>query len=135
MSGGVKFDTGKLRVDLVPWVSILAIAAVLTHGAHKYGDRNWEKGLGFSRLIGGGLRHLLLHMCGQQLDKYSGLPHLWHFGCNAVMLIYMSILKPEFNDLPVLTEGQQEIMNRFLDSVFPPEQAPTQGGLNAGQVN
>ena len=43
-TAGVKHDSGKLRMDLVPPEAIKAMADVLTSGAAKYGDRNWEKG-------------------------------------------------------------------------------------------
>ena len=45
-----KFDEHKLRIDLIPASSVVALATVLTHGAEKYGDRNWERGLAWSRV-------------------------------------------------------------------------------------
>ena len=41
---GRKNDSGKRRMDLIPPEAIEALADVLTMGAAKYADRNWEKG-------------------------------------------------------------------------------------------
>ena len=49
--GAKKFDQNKMRLDLVPTTAIEDIANVLTFGANKYGDRNWEKGMKWSRVI------------------------------------------------------------------------------------
>ena len=55
---GVKFDDGKTRYDLVPVELTEAVALILGDGAKKYGDRNWEKGMAWSRPFGALLRHL-----------------------------------------------------------------------------
>ena len=39
---GRKDDLGKLRWDLLPIEQIEQVVAVLTHGAIKYGDYNWQ---------------------------------------------------------------------------------------------
>ena len=55
---GVKFDAHKLRMDLIPPDAMEALARVLTDGAIKYGGRNWEKGMAWSRPHAALLRHL-----------------------------------------------------------------------------
>ena len=42
MPEGKKYDTGKLRMDLIPPEAERALAAVLTMGAEKYGPNNWR---------------------------------------------------------------------------------------------
>ena len=42
-AGGLRANKGKLRFDLIPPEMDKAVAEVLTQGATKYGDRNWEK--------------------------------------------------------------------------------------------
>jgi hypothetical protein len=116
--GGVKFDQEKLRVDLLPWVSIIAVARVLSYGSKKYGCRNWEKGISFSRLVGAMLRHLLLWLCGQEFDKETKLPHVFHMATNAMMLVYMYSVKPEFNDIPKFDENTQKIVEQFIEQYF-----------------
>lgn len=41
---GIKYDDGKLRIDLIPPEVIRALAMVFAYGADKYGRWNWEKG-------------------------------------------------------------------------------------------
>lgn len=78
MSRGLKFDTAKPRTDLVPVSAVKALANVLTLGAAKYGDRNWEAGIEWSRCYGATLRHLLAWWDGEDRDQESGLSHLDH---------------------------------------------------------
>ena len=84
---GVKFDIGKTRFELVPAEAIEAIAIILTDGAAKYGDRNWELGMQWSRPYGAMLRHLFAWWGGENDDRDSGRPHLWHAACNLAFLI------------------------------------------------
>jgi hypothetical protein len=44
---GVKHDTDKVRVELYPPEALLATSRVLTFGAKKYAERNWERGSSF----------------------------------------------------------------------------------------
>lgn len=50
MDEGVKNDTGKVRMDLLPVDALTEVAEVLTQGATQYGARNWAKVIMFSRL-------------------------------------------------------------------------------------
>lgn len=84
---GVKFDQGKPRIDLFPPEALLGISEVLTYGAQKYADRNWEKGMSWGRVFAAAMRHAWKWWWGEKLDPESGLPHLWHFGCGVVFLI------------------------------------------------
>ena len=84
---GVKFDGNKLRMDLLPPELLLGVADVLTHGANKYGGRNWELGMDWSRVSGALLRHFVAWMGGEDIDPESGKPHLSHVACNIAFLI------------------------------------------------
>ena len=87
MGEGVKLDSGKLRMDLIPPDAVEALARILTDGAVKYGCRNWEKGMAWSRPYAALLRHLLAWWGGQDIDPESGHPHLWHVLTNAAFLV------------------------------------------------
>ena len=76
----------KIRTDLIPPEAIRGTARVLTYGAKKYDDRNWERGLDYSRIYGALLRHILAWWEGEDLDPESGLNHLHHVGCCAMFL-------------------------------------------------
>ena len=83
---GRKDDAGKLRMDLVPPEAINALAGILGPGAIVYGERNWEKGFEWSRAYSALLRHLFSWWTGEDTDKDSGQPHLWHVLTNASFL-------------------------------------------------
>lgn len=94
---GRKDDTDKNRLELVPPELALAVGAVLTFGARKYGDRNWERGMSWGRIFGALMRHLWAWWGGKgpttrsfllgELDDETGLSHLWHAGCCIGFLI------------------------------------------------
>lgn len=85
--GGVKYDDGKIRLELLPPELVFGVSSVLTHGAKKYADRNWELGMDWSRPFAGALRHLWKWWSGEHLDADSGLPHLHHAATNIAFLI------------------------------------------------
>ncbi len=98
VSGGVKFDQGKPRMELLPAVALEEIAKVLTFGASKYQPHNWTKGISYSRLLGAALRHLTAFMKGEDNDPESGLSHLSHLGCCIIFLIWMSKHRSDLDD-------------------------------------
>ena len=78
---GVKFDTGKPRMDLLAPEALMGIAKILSYGANKYEDRNWEKGMNWGRVYGALQRHLNAFWGGEELDEESGLRHIDHAAC------------------------------------------------------
>jgi hypothetical protein len=84
---GLKYDDGKPRLDLIDPHFMGALGTVLAYGANKYGDRNWEKGIKYSRLFAALQRHLWAFWSGIDDDHESGLPHLWHAATNLMMLV------------------------------------------------
>jgi len=87
----IRYDFGKLRLDLIPYDTIEKVAEVFTHGAIKYGEGNWRKGFDWSRIYGSLFRHLFKAFRGEDIDEDSGCLHLamaaW--GC----LVLMNYLK------------------------------------------
>jgi len=83
----IKFDSTKTRLELLPPDALIAVGQVLTHGAAKYEDRNWERGISWERYIGALLRHMMMFMMGEDTDKDSGLPLLAHLSCDALFLL------------------------------------------------
>lgn len=84
---GVKHDNGKPRWDLLPFDALDEVAIVLAYGAKKYGDRNWEKGMAWGRMLAAALRHLAAWASGIERDDESKLPHLSHAACCVLMLL------------------------------------------------
>jgi hypothetical protein len=81
MPEGVKHDAGKQRYDLLAPEGLAGLVSVITFGATKYTDRNWEKGMAWGRLFGATMRHLWAWWKGQETDPESGLSHLHHAAC------------------------------------------------------
>ncbi len=69
---GLRFNAGKLRVDLVPADVIEAMATVLgyacTQRVPPYPPRNWERGMPWSDVTASLERHLLDLKLGRRLD-------------------------------------------------------------------
>ena len=97
---GKKNDQEKLRVDLLPVDVMTAVAGVLTHGAKKYGDRNWEGGIKYGRIYGAILRHLFAFWRGEDKDPESGLQHIDHAMCEMMFLSAMAKRRPDMDDRP-----------------------------------
>lgn len=97
MSGAVKYDQGKPRFELLPPEFLFATATILTFGAEKYAERNWEQGMSWGRVFGALMRHMWCWWGGKQattknflfgdLDLETAKSHLWHAACCLAFLI------------------------------------------------
>jgi hypothetical protein len=76
VTGGVKDNRGKPRVDLLPTKPLMAVGRVLGFGARKYKPHNWRLGLGWSDTIGSALRHIFAFADGEDIDQESGECHI-----------------------------------------------------------
>ena len=97
---GRKDDAQKIRLDLLPPEMLFGVGAILTFGAAKYGDRNWEKGMGWSRVFSALMRHLWAWWRGESVDAESGMSHLWHAGCCIAFLIAYEARNAGADDRP-----------------------------------
>ena len=86
-SEGRKDDSGKTPWHLMPPDALNQIAQVLEFGAGKYGDRNWEKGMNWSRPFAALMRHMWAWWRGEDRDPETGLSHLAHAGCCILFLL------------------------------------------------
>ncbi len=84
---GRKDDQGKLPWNLLPPDAIDEVLRVLSVGAERYGDRNWERGMSWSRPFAALMRHMWAWWRGQDKDPDTGLSHLAHAGCNILFLL------------------------------------------------
>jgi hypothetical protein len=98
---GTKFDQGKLRLDLISPYAEEGLASVLTFGANKYNDRNWEKGILYSRVFAAARRHMRSWWKGEDLDPETGLSHIDHAqACLHFLSHYVKGDYSEFDDRP-----------------------------------
>lgn len=109
MSGsGVKFDTGKPRLGLIPRSALEAEATVLGFGADKYGVYNWRKGMDWMRLVDAALRHIYAFADGETFDPESGEHHLAHARCCLGFLIEYERSHPEGDNRHVNQQKAQQ---------------------------
>jgi hypothetical protein len=85
---GLRYDAGKNRLDLIPAEWIEGLGEIMTFGANKYEDRNWERGMPWSKCLGPALRHVVKWMRGETLDEESGKHHLLHAAWNLLALYF-----------------------------------------------
>ena len=86
VGGGLRFNEGKTRHDLVPQYAQEQYARVLTKGADKYGDNNWQLGMDWSKVVESLKRHTLAFESGEDYDPETGEFHTAHIMCNAAFL-------------------------------------------------
>ena len=82
MAEGIKYDSAKPRMNLLPPKAIIEVSKVLTFGAEKYDAENWHKLDDLqNRYTAGALRHIFAHMDGEKDDPESNISHLAHALC------------------------------------------------------
>ena len=65
----LKYDQGKVRMDLLPFDCLTEIAKVLTYGAVKYEANSWQTVKdNYNRYRGSLLRHLSAMEAGEDID-------------------------------------------------------------------
>jgi hypothetical protein len=111
----VNYDSGKLRLDLIPPEVTVALALAFGYGAEKYSDDNWLKGMDWSRHIGSLERHLLDWKMGQTHDKESGNHHLAHALVRMAMLLVYE-MREIGNDDRKRTHVDSEALSNVLKS-------------------
>ena len=110
---GWKDDDQKVRLDLIPHELTFGLGHVLTFGAHKYGDRNWEAGMRWGRVYAALQRHLTLFWSGELADPETGMPHLAHAAaCVAFLMAYENRNIGE-DDRPSTKENPTPILREF----------------------
>lgn len=97
---GLRYDQGKLRYDLVNAQAHAGMVEILTFGAQKYAERNWEKGMRWSKVISSLKRHLAAIEAGEDYDQESGKLHIDHIACNAHFLSAYYRIFPQGDDRP-----------------------------------
>lgn len=97
LSEGTKYDGDKGRpYDLLSVDFLDGITAVLDFGAKKYEPWNWAKGIKYSRVFSALMRHLWDWWRGEELDKETGLNHLFHAACCLMFLAHYQANRRKF---------------------------------------
>lgn len=85
---GLKFDASKPRFELLSPDALLELARVATKGAEIYGDRNWELGMDWTRILGALYRHTIAWQRGEEFDPETGCHHMAAVMWNAMVLLH-----------------------------------------------
>lgn len=105
MSEGKKHDSGKPRWSLLPWDVLEWVVKVLTFGATKYEDNNWQRVENAKDRYESALhRHLCAHKRGEWLDQESNLPHLAHAMCCLIFWFWMELRDKASESKPAARE-------------------------------
>lgn len=100
MDKGLRFNEGKTRHDLVPAFAQEQYARVLTKGSIKYEERNWERGMKWSKVMASMKRHIIAFEQGEDRDPETGEYHMAHIMCNAAFLTEYYKIYPQGDDRP-----------------------------------
>lgn len=107
---------GKGRYDLITPFGIRRLAIWYELGAKKYADRNWEKGMPFSRYIDAAKRHLDKYIMGMTDED-----HLAAAAWNILSIMHHEELgQMEFDDMPhyMSDEYQKERLKKQLNALY-----------------
>lgn len=107
---------GKGRYDLITPFGIRRLAIWYELGAKKYADRNWEKGMPFSRYIDAAKRHLDKYIMGMTDED-----HLAAATWNILSIMHHEELgQLEFDDMPhyMSDENQKERLKKQLNALY-----------------
>ena len=95
---GLRYNSDKLRYDLIPPIANREYAKVWTQALGKYPEGNWEKGMPWTEVIASAMRHLEAIRLGEDIDEESGVLHAAHLQANAAMLTEYYFTKKEFDN-------------------------------------
>lgn len=108
--GGLRFNSDKLRYDLVDPLAHEDMVKVLTYGANKYtvrdddgniinkGDDNWRKGLSWKSVLASLKRHVAAIERGEDYDQDTKMLHVAHAACNIHFLNAYYYIYPQGDD-------------------------------------
>ena len=89
---GIKYDSEKIRFDLVPPECEAMIAAVLTIGSLKYSANNWQKIEDIqTRYFNAECRHMNAKRLGEVFDPETGLPHSAQAVASLIFILWEDI--------------------------------------------
>ena len=103
-----KFNKGKTPLELLPPLSLEAVADILDFGKEKYGEFNFLEGdiVKNTETIGSVKRHINEYMKFKDVDDESGKKHLAHAVCQLMILLEQDILG-------IVNENRPQPYNKF----------------------
>lgn len=97
-------SVGKGRPELISPFALTRISKWYELGAQKYADRNWEKGMPYSRYTGSMFRHLIAWMKGDKSED-----HLAAIAWNAMAIMHHQERNEiQWDDMPKYEDGKND---------------------------
>lgn len=93
-----KTDTGKDRLDLLPYAGLSSAAKAFEYGMSQYGHNNYQNAKSYRPFLAAATRHLLKKLDGEDLDNDSGLDHICHALACLLMAEKLKELGKPIND-------------------------------------
>lgn len=89
-SSAQRYNSGKLRWDLIDWESVEEMVRVLEKGAERYAPDNWKKGLHREEMLESIQRHLVALFKKEEIDSDPGFltHHMGNIMCGAMFYLY-----------------------------------------------
>ena len=97
-------NIGKGRYDLISPFAMKRIALHYQRGAEKYYDRNWEKGIPFSRYVDSAKRHLDQYVMGAEDEDHLAAA-CWNL---MAIMHHQELGQMELDDMPHYLSGVAE---------------------------
>lgn len=115
--GGLRYDQGKVRMELLPSIPLEDIASVLTEGAKKYADNNWMRGMSWNKVLGCAERHLAKLKRGVDFDiGETECFHAAQVAINMIFLLQYYRTCPELDDrVKIMTEQEQKENQKLIN--------------------
>lgn len=121
-----KIGRTKPPMHLIPGPALVQEAAVLNHGAEKYGPYNWrEHSVAATVYVSAALRHIHAWFDRQSFDPESGLSHIAHIRACMGILLDAEASGKLVDDRPLPGETARELERQTIHAVPPTENAQT----------
>lgn len=106
---GLRYNSGKVKHDLLEPFAINELAKVFTKGAEKYEPNNWLRGMPWTTVLASLKRHLNAFEKGEDFDPETLCYHISHVAWNAMALTSYYKFCPEFDDRLHVTMPKKRI--------------------------
>jgi len=93
-----RFNKGKLRYDLLEPFAMEQLVKIFSKGAEKYGDKNWLKGMEWSKCLASLKRHIAAFENGEDIDPELGTYHMANAAWNCLAIVSYYKHAPHLDD-------------------------------------
>lgn len=115
-----KFSGLHLRFDRISFATLIEVAKIFTFGADKYEANNWRKGLKWSRIFGALMRHSSAWCLGEDNDPEHDITHLAACLWACLIIINFTKTRKDFDDR-IKSEFDMKLSEQCMQELNCPE--------------